>query len=118
MTVFKRGSVYKYHFVVNGEHIQRSTRQGNKRVAIEMEAAHRTALAKDEAGIGDRKPVPTLRAFAPRFVGFVELNNAAKPQTIRFYKMRLDRLLEFEPLAEELSTGSMPPKLTLTCSRG
>ena len=27
--------------------------------------------------------------------------NASKPQTIRFYKMRLDRLLEFDALAEE-----------------
>jgi hypothetical protein len=50
MTVFKRGSVYKYHFVVDGVHNQRSTRQGNLRVAREMEAAHRTRLAKDEAG--------------------------------------------------------------------
>jgi hypothetical protein len=53
MTVFKRGSVYKYHFVFKGEHIQRSTRQGNRRVAVDMEAAHRTSLAKGEAGIGN-----------------------------------------------------------------
>jgi hypothetical protein len=51
MTGFKRGSGYKYHFVVDGVHIQRSTRQGNLRVAIEMEAAHRTRLAKDEGSI-------------------------------------------------------------------
>ena len=101
MTVFKRGSVYKYHFVFNGEHIQRSTRQGNLKVARDMEATHRSKLAMGEAGIGQRKPAPTLKAFSERFVGFVETRNASKPQTIRFYKMRLDRLLEFEPLAEE-----------------
>jgi integrase len=101
MTVFKRGSVYKYHFVFNGEHIQRSTRQGNLKVARDMEAAHRTRLAKGEAGIGERKTPPTLKVFAERFIGFVETRNASKPQTIRVYRMRLDRLLEFEPLAEE-----------------
>jgi len=101
MTVFKRGSVYKYHFVFNGEHIQKSTRQGNLKVARDMEAAHRTRLAKGEAGIFERKSVPTLQVFAERFKGFIDVRNASKPQTIRFYKMRLDRLLEFEPLAEE-----------------
>jgi integrase len=101
MTVFKRGSVYKYHFVFNGEHVQRSTRQGNLKVARDMEATHRSKLAKGEVGIIERKSVPTLNAFSEKFVGFVETRNASKPQTIRFYKMRLDRLLEFEPLAEE-----------------
>jgi hypothetical protein len=101
MTVFKRGSVSKYHLVVNGEHIQKSTRQGNRRVAVEMEAAHRTALAKGEAGIGGRKTAPTLKEFAPRFTAFIETNNGNKPETVRFYLGKLDRLLAYEPLAKE-----------------
>lgn len=101
MTVYKRGSVYKYHFVVNGEHIRRSTRQGNKRVAVEMEAAHRTSLAKGEAGFGDRRAIPTLKEFAPRFTEFIEVNNGNKPETVRFYLGKLDRLLAYEPLARE-----------------
>ena len=99
MTVFKRGSVYKYHFVFNGEHIQKSTRQGNRRVAIDMEAAHRTSLAKGEAGFNDRKTAPTLKEFAPRFTDFIETNNGSKPETVRFYLGKLDRLLAYEPLA-------------------
>ena len=82
MTVFKRGIVYKYHFVFNGEHIQRSTRQGNRRVATDMEAA------------------PTLKEFAPRFTAFVEINNGSKPETVRFDLGKLDRLLAYEPLAK------------------
>jgi spore germination protein GerM len=40
-----------YKFVWNGEPIRESTKQTNKRVAEQMEAAHRTALAKGEVGI-------------------------------------------------------------------
>jgi hypothetical protein len=90
MTVFKRGSVYKYHFVVNGEHVQKSTRQGNLRVAREMEAAHRTRLAKGEAGIRDRKPIPTLKEFAPRFKDFLETNNGNKPETVTWTDIQLE----------------------------
>jgi len=60
MGVFKRGKIYWYHFLWNGEHVQESTKQGNPRVARQMEAAHRTALAKGEVGIRDRKRDRTL----------------------------------------------------------
>ena len=99
MTVFKRGKYYAYHFEYNGEHIQRSTRQGNLRVAKDMEAAHRTQLAKGEAGIHDRQPIPTLKEFAPRFTDFVRTNNASEPKTVTFYVGRIARLLDFAPLA-------------------
>jgi hypothetical protein len=63
MSIFKRGNVYWYHFLFNGEHVQKSTKEGNPRIARQIEAAHRTALAKGEAGIADRKPMPTLAEF-------------------------------------------------------
>lgn len=63
MSIFKRGNVYWYHFKFSGGHVQRSTKQGNPRVARQMEAAYRTALAKGEVGITERKPVPTLADF-------------------------------------------------------
>jgi integrase len=63
MSIFKRGNVYWYHFLFNGEHIQKSTKQGNPRIARTMESVFRTALAKGEVGIIERKPVPTLADF-------------------------------------------------------
>jgi integrase len=63
MSIFKRGNVYWYHFLFNGEHVQRSTKQGNPRAARNMESAFRTALAKGEVGIIEHKPVPTLADF-------------------------------------------------------
>jgi integrase len=50
MSVYKRGKVYWYKFMWQGELIRESTKQGNDREARNMEAAHRTRLskAKDE----------------------------------------------------------------------
>jgi hypothetical protein len=39
MTVFRRGNYDAYHFVFNGEHIQKSTHQSNLRVAAKMEGS-------------------------------------------------------------------------------
>jgi site-specific recombinase XerD len=99
MAIFKRGKVYWYHFYFNGQHIQRSTKQGNPRVARQMQAAYRTKLAKGEVGIVERKPAPTLNDFAQRFIAFVQVRNSAKAQTVLFYARKMARLLQWEPLA-------------------
>ena len=46
MSIYKRGNVYWYKFMWNGEVIRESTRQGNDRKARQIEAAHKTRLAK------------------------------------------------------------------------
>lgn len=99
MSIFKRGGVYWYHFWFNGEHVQKSTKQGNPNVARTIEAAYRTALAKGEAGIFDRKPAPCLKDFKERFTDAIKVRCAEKPRTVAFYAEKLSRLLEFEPLA-------------------
>jgi integrase len=99
MSVYKRGGVWWYSFVFHGQRIQESSKHSNKRVAETMEAAHKTSLAKGEVGIRDRKPAPTLRDFAPRFRAAIETRCAEKPRTVAFYKEKLSRLLEYDPLA-------------------
>jgi integrase len=99
MAVFKRGNIYWYHFVWKGEPVQKSTKQRNRNVARTIEAAHRTALAKGEAGIFERKTPPTLKLFEKRFITAIEVRSAAKPRTIEFYKQQCARLLDYEPLA-------------------
>lgn len=98
MSIFKRGRVYWYHFVFNGQHVQESTKQGNPRVARQIEAAHRTSLAKGEVGIRDKKPVPTLEAFKNTFVEWVRATKDNK-RTQEFYEACYERLLDFKPLA-------------------
>ena len=99
MAIFKRGRVYWFHFYFSGQHVQQSTKQGNPRVARQMEAACRTALAKGEVGIVERKPVPTLRQFSQRFIDTISVRCAAKPNTVRFYAKKMNRLLDFDFLA-------------------
>jgi integrase len=66
MSIYKRGDVYWYKFMWKGELIRESTMQGNDKVARQMEAAHRTSLAKGEVGIRERKPSPTLVEFCSK----------------------------------------------------
>jgi len=65
MAIYKqKGSKnWWYKFNWNGELIRESTKQANKRVAEQMEAAHRASLAKGDVGIREKKPVPTVKEF-------------------------------------------------------
>jgi integrase len=63
VSIYKRGNVYWYKFMWDGQLIRESTMQGNDRVARQMEAAHRTSLAKGELGIREKKVIPTLKSF-------------------------------------------------------
>ena len=58
--------VYWYKFMWLGTPVRKSTKQGNDKVARQMEAAHRTSLAKGEVGIREKKSVPVLAEFAIR----------------------------------------------------
>jgi integrase len=100
MSVFKRGGVYWYEFVFKGERIRESTHQPNQNVARQMESAHRTALAKGEVGIAERRRAPTLQQFAGRFMEATEVQCAEKPATISFYREKLRRLLEYGPFVK------------------
>jgi integrase len=101
----KSQGVWWFGFWWNGQHIQRSTKlkvgpKKNRQAAKDTEAAYRTALAKGEAGIYERKPAPIFAEFAKQFKKSVETQCAAKPSTVEFYFSKLDRLLEFTPLAQ------------------
>jgi integrase len=101
MSLYKRGSIYWYKFTFNGEAIRESTRQTNQNTARQMEAAHRTSLAKGEVGIRDRKAVPTLKSFCvERLEPWMKANfEQASPPTYRWYKFRIDALKRSTTLA-------------------
>lgn len=102
MSIFKRGNVYWYHFMFNGEHVQRSTKQGNPRTARNMEAAFRTALVKGEVGIIERKPVPTLADFLDnRFEPWARATfEKASPKTwAGWYRTQIANIRAYTPLA-------------------
>ena len=67
---------------VAGRSVRESTKQGNDKVARQMEAAHRTSLAKGEVGIRDTKVVPMLIEFCEkRFEPWIESTTARKPHS-------------------------------------
>ena len=103
MAVYKQkgSNRWWYKFNWDGETIRKSTKQTNKRVAEQMEAAHKSALAKGEVGIRDRKVVPTVAEFADLdFLPFVESRFANKPKTLEYHKNGLKRLKDFSALAK------------------
>src|ERR1700685_3901112 len=96
MGVYKRGHVWWYRFTWRGGAIRESTKQTNKRVAEQIEAAHKTSLAKGEVGLRDRVPAPTVRQFAVRdFLPFCRSTFTAKPKTLCYYERGTTRLLEY-----------------------
>jgi integrase len=86
MSIYKRGGIYWYKFMWNGELIRESTKQGNDRKARNIESGHRTALANGLVGIREKKAAPSLSDFLKNdFVPFVETKHAAKPATAEYY---------------------------------
>src|SRR5215471_4393583 len=93
MAIYKRGGVYWYEFVFNGERHQKSAKTGNEKAARQIEAAERVRLAKGDAGIVERPKAPTLKEFAPRFEKAIVTLCADRPATVSFYQEKLRRLL-------------------------
>src|SRR6201987_21371 len=102
MRIFKPSgtSFWQYEFVLNGKRYHKSTKMTNEREALKISNAAFTALVKGEAGIGEPKSVPTLRAFRQDFVTAVQAEKQDKPKTVQFYTYSFDSLLKYEPLAE------------------
>jgi hypothetical protein len=101
-----RGScgVYWYKFMWQGKLIRESTKQGNDKVARNMESAHRTSLAKGEVGIREKKPSPTLNDFiARRFEPWSKArfeNNV--PKTWLWYRTTIRAVQKYKPLASAI----------------
>ena len=95
MSNYRRGSVYRFHFWFNGKHIQRSTKQGDPRVARQLEAAYRTALAKGEVGIIAPKAIPTFQNAMQSFLDWSKNEHAAHPATHGRYKVSSVALLRY-----------------------
>src|SRR6266496_3500169 len=91
--------VYWYKFVWKGEPVRESSKQGNDKVARQMEAAHRTSLAKGEVGIREKKSAPLLLEFCEkRFEPWVR--STTSPKTwLDFYRVGLRAIKEHRALS-------------------
>ncbi|MGO9604423.1 MAG: tyrosine-type recombinase/integrase [Candidatus Binataceae bacterium] len=99
----ERGScgVYWYKFMWHGKLVRESTKQGNDKVARQMESAHRTSLAKGEVGIRDKKPIPTLGSFlTERVLPWAEATFATSiPKNAKWYRNECRVLKGYKPVA-------------------
>lgn len=99
--IYKRGKVYWYKFMWNGRLVRESTKQGNDKVARQMESAHRTSLAKGEVGIREPKSTPTLSAFLKdRVLPWAEASFAGScPKNAKWYRNECRALTAYKRLA-------------------
>src|SRR5207302_4775586 len=100
--IYKRGKVYWYKFQWNGKLVRESTKQGNDKVARQMEAAHRTSLAKGEVGIRDKKQSLMFVEFCDkRFEPWAKATfEKSSPKTwLDFYRVGLRAARNYKPLA-------------------
>lgn len=100
--IYKRGKFYWYRFMWQGSLVRESTKQGNDKIARQMESAHRTSLAKGEVGIREPKIVPTLKEFCTARVepwarGTFE---TACPKNWTWYRTGIRVLAGYKPLAD------------------
>jgi integrase len=100
--IYKRGKTYWYKFMWQGRLVRESSKQGNDRVARQMESAHRTALAKGEVGIRERKTVPMLREFcANRVEPWARSTfETTCPKNWTWYRTGIRALTGYKPLAD------------------
>ena len=100
--IYKRGKFYWYKFMWQGKLVRESTKQSNDKVARQMEAAHRTSLAKGEVGIRERIQAPTLAAFIDScFEPWAKSTfEKTSPKTwFDYYRVGLRNIKAYKPLA-------------------
>jgi integrase len=98
MSVLKRNGVYHFRFVYRGRVVRKSTRQCNHKVALDMESAERTALAKGDAGLGEKPQAPTLARFlVDRIKPWAAKKKAT---TATWYRSGIEPLTAYKPLSQ------------------
>ena len=99
MAIYKRGRVYWYKFMWQDVVVRKSTKQANQNVARQIEAAHRSSLAKGEVGLRDRKPIPKLGDFIRDSVEpLLQGTTSAKTWT-DYYRPNLSTMAAHAPMA-------------------
>lgn len=95
MTLFKRGSKWWFHFWIDGQHVQRSTRQSNRKAAANQEAAMRTKIANGLGGVRKREPIPTFAEAMREFLEWSKNKHATHPATYQRYLTSSKALMRY-----------------------
>lgn len=93
MSLYKRDKIWWFDFRHAGQRFQKSTNQGNKNVARDMESAFHTALVKGEVGITEKKRSPTFKTAMTDFLAWSK-QSGSKPATHRRHQISSVALLK------------------------
>lgn len=93
MSVYRRGSVYWYHFEFEGRHIQESSGFSNKTAALRAEARKKADLLERKAGVTPRQSPPKLEAYVEDFLRWSKQQH--KKNTYELHKRNCKTLLCF-----------------------
>lgn len=74
--VYKRGNIWWFKFVFNGQLISRTTRQTNKKVAAAMEADFKRGLQRGELGLSETA-IPEFAAAIKQFIEWTAMTSKA-----------------------------------------
>jgi integrase len=95
MRIFKRGKTYWFELVYQGQRIQKSTRVKNRRDAEDIASTFRTALAKGDVGITERKKIPTFGTAMRGFLKWTAQEHQTSSGTSERYRYSSLALLKF-----------------------
>src|SRR6185436_1125821 len=98
MSTFKRDGFWHFRFMHRGRLIRKSTKQRDRRVAEQIEAAERIALAKGDAGLGEKPALPTLERFLLDRV--TPWSAKRKTTTATWFHSGIKPVVEHKPLAK------------------
>ncbi len=97
MHLFKRGPIYWFEPVYQGQRIQKSTRVRNRRAAEDIASAYRTALAKGDVGITERKKLLSFTVAMGAFLNWTSQEHQAAQGTAERYRYSSLAVLRFFP---------------------
>ncbi|HEV2116157.1 MAG TPA: site-specific integrase [Terriglobales bacterium] len=104
MSIYKRGSTYWYKFQWQGLLIRESTKQGNDKIARNMESAHRTSLAQGLVGIREKKRTTVAQFIKDRFEPWAKgAFEKSSPQTWKsWYRPSIRAIEGYAPLCKRV----------------
>ncbi len=100
MAIYRRGNIFWYDFTFKGKRYRDSTHAANKRVAEQVVAGFKAALAKGEVGIIEKKPAPIFSAFWKQALDEIKGDTPEGSRTTGWYQTHFEKCLSFSPLAK------------------
>ncbi len=101
MSIFRRGKIWHYDFLITGNRYRGSTGLTQKTLAKESVARMKQKILEQGAGILRRKPVPLLKDFIPDFLQEIANLHGGneRHKTVVYHRTNFRRLSEFADLA-------------------